>query len=210
MRLRLCSSTDALASNPLFRARAGTGVPEEVQNLIGAVCERNKTGVPLPADVRQRVDKLTAPLVAEETAAAEKAAAMKAAAAEKAAAMKAAAEKAAKKAEKKAAAEAAATKGKQLLAAAAAGSTSDVAQLIVEGVPHDFSEKARTRLPLSTAPHGLTRKAGPDSPSFGVCRDISAAGRPRWRRPKRRGIWQSWRSFGSQSWRPIFWRCCTS
>ena len=144
----LCSSTDALASNPFFRARAGTGVPEEVQNLIGAVCERNKTGVPLPADVRQRVDKLTAPLVAEETAAAEKAAAMKAAA-----------EKAAKKAEKKAAAEAAATKGKQLLAAAAAGSTSDVAQLIVEGVPHDFSEKARTRLPLSTAPHGLTRQA---------------------------------------------------
>ena len=144
----LCSSTDALASNPFFRARAGTGVPEEVQNLIGAVCERNKTGVPLPADVRQRVDKLTAPLVAEETAAAEKAAAMKAAA-----------EKAAKKAEKKAAAEAAATKGKQLLAAAAAGSTSDVAQLIAEGVPHDFSEKARTRLPLPTAPHGLTRQA---------------------------------------------------
>ena len=155
----LCSSTDALASNPFFRARAGTGVPEEVQNLIGAVCERNKTGVPLPADVRQRVDKLTAPLVAEETAAAEKAAAMKAAAAEKAAAMKAAAEKAAKKAEKKAAAEAAATKGKQLLAAAAAGSASDVAQLIAEGVPHDFSEKARTRLPLPTAPHGLTRQA---------------------------------------------------
>ena len=58
-----------------------------------------------------------------------------------------------------AAAEAAATKGKQLLAAAAAGSTSDVAQLIVEGAPHDFSEKAPTRQPLSTAPHGLTRQA---------------------------------------------------
>ena len=67
----------------------------EVVKLIDAVCKRNNTGEALPADVRERVDQILAPLIAEE----EKAAA-------KAAAEKAAKEKAAKKAEEKAVAEA--------------------------------------------------------------------------------------------------------
>ena len=52
-------------------------MPVKVQKLIVAVCLRNKTGAPLPADDRQRIDKLLAPLIAEEKAAEEKAAAVK-------------------------------------------------------------------------------------------------------------------------------------